>query len=83
MKSQVKKKENKKEWWNCGISNTNIKQNYEESRYLFCCNYEQLSKNNQCTWCSPLKYGRIFSKKKLLIREQKFFGAKKIMGRLF
>ena len=29
MKSQVqKKKKKRKEWWNCGITNTNIKQNY-------------------------------------------------------
>ena len=45
MKSQVQKKK-KKEWWNCGIANTNIKQNYQESRYLFYCNYEQLSQNS-------------------------------------
>ena len=43
----------KKERWNCGITNTNIKHNYKESRYLFFCNYEQSSQNNQCTWCSP------------------------------
>ena len=35
-----------------------------------------------CTWCSPLKYGRIFSKKKLLMRGQKVFWAKKVMKRL-
>ena len=50
---------------------------------LFCCNYEQSSQNNQCTWCSPLKYGSIFPKKKLLMRRQKILWAKKNMGRLF
>ena len=60
MKSQI---QNKKGWWNCGITNTKIKQNDLESRYLFCSHYEQSSQNNQCTRCSPLKYGRIFSKK--------------------
>ena len=24
MKSQIRKKKKKKEWWNCGITNTNI-----------------------------------------------------------
>ena len=65
----------KKKWWNCEITNTNIKQNYLESRYLFCCNYEQSSQNNQCTWCSPLKYGRIFSKKSFSW-DKNFFGQK-------
>ena len=70
-------------WWNCyycGITNTNIKRNYQESMYLFCCNYEQSSETNQCTWCSPLKYGRIFSIKKLLMRGQKLSEAKKLLG---
>ena len=84
MKSQIqKKKKGKKEWWNFVITNTNIKQNYQESRYTFCCNYEKLSQNNQCTWCSPLKYGRIFSKKKASNEGTKTFLGKKIMGRLF
>ena len=44
MKSQIQKKF--KKWWNRGITNTNIKQNCYESRYLFCYNYEQSSQNN-------------------------------------
>ena len=28
MKSQIQKKKKKKEWWNCEITNTNIKQKY-------------------------------------------------------
>ena len=44
--------------------------------------YEQSSQNNQCTWCSPLKYGSIFQKK-LPMRGQKLLWAKQIMGRLF
>ena len=81
MKSQFqKKKKKKKEWWNCGMTNTNIKQNYQESRYLFCCNYEQSSQSNQCTWCSALKYRGFFFKKKLLMRGQKRFWAKKLWG---
>ena len=66
----------KKEWWNCGITNTNIKQNCYESRYLFCCNYEQSSRNNQCTWCSLLNYGRIFSKKSFSWGDKNIFGQK-------
>ena len=35
------------------------------------------SENNQCTWWSPLKCGRIFSKKSFsCIRGQKIFGQK-------
>ena len=69
MKSQILKKQQKK-WWNCGITNTNIKQNYQELRYLFCCHYEQSSQNNQCTWC------------KASHEETKTFFGKKIMGSL-
>ena len=36
------------------MTNTNIKQNYWEVRYLFCCNYEQSSQNNQCVRGAPL-----------------------------
>ena len=50
--------------------------------YLFRCNYEKSSQSNQCTWCSPLKYGRIFSKKSFSWGDKSFFG-QKIMGGLF
>ena len=73
MKSQIQKKR-----WNFWNYQYNIKQNYQESRYFFCCDYEQLSQNNQRTWCSPLRYGRIFSKKKFLVRVQKLFWEKKL-----
>ena len=56
MKSQI---QNKEEVLVCGISNTNTIYSY-----LFCWNYEQSSQNNQCTWCSPLRYEDIFSKKR-------------------
>ena len=45
---------------------------------LFCFNCEQSSQNNQCTWCSPLKYGRIFPKKSSHERTKAFMGKKKI-----
>ena len=89
MKSQNKKTNNNnkkretkkaKKMWNYRITNTNIKQNCQESRYLFYCKFEQSSQNNQCTRCSPLKYGMIFSKQKLLMRGQKLFCAKKLWG---
>ena len=47
---------------------------------LFCCNYEQSPQNNQCTWCFPLKHGRIFSKKKASNKGTKKFWAKKLWG---
>ena len=43
------------------------KGNYEQlccNYVATCCSYKQSSQNNQCPWCSPLKYGKI-SKKKL------------------
>ena len=57
--SNSKKKKKKNEWWNCGNTNTNVKQNYQESRYLFCCNYEQSSQNNQCTWLFCCNYEQL------------------------
>ena len=33
-----------------------------------------MSQNNQCTWCSPLKYGMIFSKQNLSWGDKSFFG---------
>ena len=77
MKSQIPNKQKK---WNCGITNTNIKQNYQESKYLFCCNYEQSSQNNQCTHGAPSKVWEDFLQKKLLMRRQKLFWAKKLWG---
>ena len=47
---------------------------------LFCCNYEQSSQNNQCTWCSPLKYGSIIPKKKASHERTKSFMGKKKYG---
>ena len=58
-------------------------ENYWESRYLFCCNYEQSSQNNQCIWYFPLKYESIFSKKSFSWGDKTFFLAKKVKVRLF
>ena len=45
--------------------------------YLLCGNYEQSPQNNQCTWCSPQKYG-IFSK--TAFHEWTIFFGEKIYG---
>ena len=76
MKSQIKKKE----WWDCWITNTNIKQNCHESRNSFCCNYEQSSQNNQCTWCSspPSKAWEDFFQNKASHK-----GTKSFFGKIF
>ena len=80
LKFKKKKRKKRNEWWNCEITNTNIKLNYYESRYLFCCNFEQSSQNNQCTWCFPLKYRRIFPKKKASHEGTKTFSGKTLWG---
>ena len=77
IKFQIQKKKKKKKK-NGGIVELLIptlnKIIRNQDTYLFCCKYEQSSQNNQCTWCSPLKYGRFFSKKNLM-RAQKLFSA--------
>ena len=55
-----------------------------QDNYLFCCNYEQLSQNNQCTWSSegiPSKVWEDFFQKKPSHHEgTKTFWAKKLWG---
>ena len=65
MKSQNKKNNNKKQktekakkMWNYGITNTNIKQSCQESRYLFYCKYEQsLLMRGQKLFCAKKLWG--------------------------
>ena len=80
MKPQIQKKK-KKERKNGGIVE-NTEQNYQESRYFFCCSYEQLFQNNQCSYMVlPSKvWEDFFKRKKLLMRGEKLFWAKKIWG---
>ena len=78
VKSRIQNKKN------AGIVELLITLNKIIRKYFVVYNYEQLLQNNQCTWCSHLKYGTIFSKKKkLLMRGQKLFWAKKIRRSLF
>ena len=72
MKSRIQNKKN------AGIVELLITLNKIIRKYFVVYNYEQLFQNNQCTWCSHLKYGTIFSKKKKASHERtKTFLSKK------
>ena len=62
MKSQIQKKEGGV----CGITSINIKQNYQESRYLVYCNYNNRLKNVSVHGAPIQGMGGFFPKKSLV-----------------
>ena len=68
MKSQIKKK---KEWWNCGITNTNIfpkKASYEETNFFGKKNYGEVLLNWRTNDQIMPRFGRSFINDKCIFQ---------------